>query len=70
MEGRAAAAQLVHHRLVHGARERLGVLRPDAGHGRVAAHSARVRALVVVVDALVVLRGRKRHRALAVADRE
>ena len=41
-----------------------------AGHRRVAPHSAGVRPLVAVEDALVVLRRRERHRALAVAQRE
>ena len=40
------------------------------GTGRVAPHPARVRALVAVEDALVVLRRRERHRTLAVAERE
>ena len=70
MVGRAAPAQLVHDRLVDAPRERLGVLGVDAGHRRVAAHAAGVRALVAVADALVVLgrapsarRARRRTRA-------
>ena len=40
------------------------------GHRRVAAHAAGVRPFVAVVDPLVVLGRRHRHRALAVAERE
>ena len=68
--GRPAPAHLVHDRLVHGARERLRVPVVEARHGRVAAHAAGVRALVALADPLVVLRGRQRDRALAVAQRE
>ena len=70
MEGRAAAAQLVDDRLVDERGELPRALRVDPGHRRVAAHAACVRALVAVEDALVVLRGRERHGALAVAERE
>ena len=40
------------------------------GHGRVAAHAAGVRPGVALADPLVVLGGRHRHDALAVAERE
>ena len=42
----------------------------DAGHGRVGAHAAGVRASVAVEDPLVVLGGRERHGGLAVAQRQ
>ena len=70
MVGRAAAAQLVHDRLVHGQRQRVRGSRSIPGHRRVAAHAAGVRALVAVEDPLVVLGGRHRHGALAVAQGE
>ncbi len=40
----------------------------DDRRGRVSAHAARVRALVAVADALVILRGGEREEALAVGD--
>ena len=44
--------------------------RVEAGHRRVAAHAAGVRALVAVEDPLVVLRGSERDDVLAVAERQ
>ena len=70
MEGRAAPAQLVDDRLVHGGGDLSRAVGVDARHRRVAAHAARVRALVAVEDSLVVLRGRQGHRALPVAERQ
>ena len=70
MEGRAAPAQLVHDRLVDLRGDLARALRVDPGHRRVAAHAAGVGTLVAVEDALVVLRGRERHGALAVAERQ
>ena len=63
-------AHAAHHRvddLAHDARLHRGV---DQRARRERAHPAGVRSLVVVEDALVVLRRRQRHRAAAVADRE
>jgi hypothetical protein len=50
--------------------EVLGLLRGEAGHRRVAPHSARVRPLVAVEQALEVLRRRQRQRVDSVAEGE
>ena len=70
MERRAAVAQLVDDRLVDRAHVLVDLRPIDAGHGRVGAHAAGVRAAVTVEDALVVLRGGHRHGGLAVAQRQ
>ena len=45
-------------------------VRREAGHRRVGAHAAGVRAGIAVADALVVLRGAQQQRVVAVAQRE
>ena len=64
------AAQLVDDRLMRQRRDLACPLRVDARNRRIAAHSAGVRPLVAVEDALVVLRRRHRDRTLAVAQGE
>ena len=69
VERRAAARELVDHRLVH-AGDRSATSASASGHRRVAAHAAGVRAGVAVADPLVVARRGERDGALAVAQRE
>src|SRR5438067_251071 len=64
------AAHDLNYRLVHRGGDLLDECGVEAGHRRVAAHSARVRPLVPIEDALVVLGRRERNRILAVAERK